>query len=704
MTESKPKLIASGKSNPCPICGRTRDGDCRITDDGQIVLCHRNFGTEEKAGWTYARVSKDGRCGVFTRTQQKETRQKGSTTYYYNDRQNNKLVAVRRIDNGDGSKDFFQLRYDSKTNAWLSGLGELDRSLIPVYRYTEVRQAIADGKPIFWVEGEACADSLWSLGIAATTSLGGSGAYRRYGFYKDDLDGAEIVICPDRDTEGIKYARNVHADFPSAKWLYVYPDSWEWKKLPENKGLDIADWINQENATPEIILKSIELKPRDFNADSYTIQVDPNGIKDLISSGKAQDLAKLEGDFKDLMSQVAKVQETQQEAQKAFFMKLLGRAYGIGDSVGKLWKQFNAAAKKFEPIPVQQFLGSVFDSRRWIVSKFIPSGTAMILYAESGVGKSLFIYYLVKCITQRMPFLGARTRFCKVLIIQTDEPTIDTHERLSVGGFDNCPDDSVFIESSWHFSQLNQLQEWVLEHKPGLVIIDSLTSCNKGELESEKDSSYGDVIYDLQEIANRSGATFLLLHHENKQGIIRGTTTIKSNPSEIIRLIKDKNICQSPTQRVLEVEKSRVGSFYKLLIELRPSDYSWTLIDNLDTDAVSTSSNQNLSVEIQGYLDAHNAERFSVSDLEKVLNYAYDPQSIRQECEALRRLGIITGESLLGQDLNGNKYRFWKYSSFDFQSSQSSPQPQSNAVKSIPNIPVKPIADINTDDIEVEEF
>lgn len=710
MTDSvqQQRLIASGRNNPCPVCDRVKDSDCRMTEDRSMVLCHQNLGLTIKDGWDYLKPTSDGRCGMFVKIKHKQIRQKGVQVYKYNDRNNKPLAGVKRFDNGDGTKDFFQIRYDAKTKSWVNGLSGIDRSLIPVYRYTEIRKAIADGKPIFWVEGESCADALWSIGMAATTSIGGSGAYHRYGSYKSDLDGAsEIIICPDRDQEGVKYARNVHSDFPHAKWLYPYPQSWEWKKLPKDKGLDIADWVTQDNASPADILASIENKPRDFASTEYTVQIDGNGFKSLINPiAKTQDLDKLENDFKSLMSKVASVQEVQQEAQKAFLMKLLGKASGVGDSLGKLWRQFHAEVKEFKPVDVLEFLGNTFNSRRWIISKFLPSGTVVILYAESGVGKSLFIYYMVKCITQRVPFLGARTRYGKVLIIQTDEPTIDTHERLSVGGFDNCPPNSVYVESEWHFSQIKQLKDWVLEHKPDLIIIDSLTSCNKGDLESEKDSSYGDVIYDLQKISNESGATFLLLHHENKQGIIRGTTTIKSNPSEIIRLLKDKEKCTTPTQRVVEVEKSRVGSFYKLLIELKPSDYSWQLIEDLGTDTVSSSSDQNLSVSIQAFLDDNNKERFTVSDLERALNHAYTPQTIRQECESLRRLGIITGESLLGQDLNGSKYRYWKYSSFDF-AGMPIPQNQSSAADiatiSTASLPAISI-DINADNLEVEEF
>ena len=31
-------MRSSGRNNPCPICGRTKDGDCRWTDD--VIFCH----------------------------------------------------------------------------------------------------------------------------------------------------------------------------------------------------------------------------------------------------------------------------------------------------------------------------------------------------------------------------------------------------------------------------------------------------------------------------------------------------------------------------------------------------------------------------------------------------------------------------------------------------------------------------------------
>ncbi len=141
------------------------------------------------------------------------------------------------------------------------------KSSIPIYRYPEIQQAIANNQPIFWVEGEKVADALWSIGIAATTSIGGSNGYTHWGTYKNDLKDANLVICPDRDEVGMKYAEQVFSDFPDAKWLYAFPKSPLWNiPLPRSGGLDIADWI-EDGATPQQILMSAESK-RDVQTKS----------------------------------------------------------------------------------------------------------------------------------------------------------------------------------------------------------------------------------------------------------------------------------------------------------------------------------------------------------------------------------------------------------------------------------------------------
>jgi len=66
--QSTRKLLNSSKSNPCPVCGRTKDGDCRISRDGKMVLCHQNFDhnkSDQPDLWHYNGSSSDDRCGVY---------------------------------------------------------------------------------------------------------------------------------------------------------------------------------------------------------------------------------------------------------------------------------------------------------------------------------------------------------------------------------------------------------------------------------------------------------------------------------------------------------------------------------------------------------------------------------------------------------------------------------------------------------------
>jgi predicted P-loop ATPase len=70
-------LKPSGKGNPCPICSRTKDGDCRI--GAELVLCHYGSSHHPPEGlrpgdthpggdgqqWAYTKDTSDGRAATF---------------------------------------------------------------------------------------------------------------------------------------------------------------------------------------------------------------------------------------------------------------------------------------------------------------------------------------------------------------------------------------------------------------------------------------------------------------------------------------------------------------------------------------------------------------------------------------------------------------------------------------------------------------
>ncbi|MGL5063776.1 MAG: DUF5906 domain-containing protein [Microcoleus sp.] len=250
----------SSKNNPCPVCDRTKDGDCRISLDGKLVLCHRNINHERTPQavlnqWHYLGETSDGRCGKYILKEddrtEKPIRPALARDWEYPARDGSKLVRVKRVDDGSGNKKIWQERWDGKR--WVRGLEGIDRADIPVYRYAEVRQSITDKKPIFLVEGEPCADLLWSLGLAATCNIGGGNKWQPSD--TSDLDGVQVVvIVPDRDKPGIKNADCLAKEFPGAQWLYPYPESAAWDNPPKADGLDVADWIADKKLTAADLL------------------------------------------------------------------------------------------------------------------------------------------------------------------------------------------------------------------------------------------------------------------------------------------------------------------------------------------------------------------------------------------------------------------------------------------------------------------
>jgi putative DNA primase/helicase len=75
-SSTRGNLAPSSKSNPCPVCGRTKDGDCRISHDGKMVLCHQNFEhskTQQPDLWHFNGSTSDGRCGIYVFKEQSES-------------------------------------------------------------------------------------------------------------------------------------------------------------------------------------------------------------------------------------------------------------------------------------------------------------------------------------------------------------------------------------------------------------------------------------------------------------------------------------------------------------------------------------------------------------------------------------------------------------------------------------------------------
>jgi hypothetical protein len=195
--------------------------------------------------------------------------------YIYTDRNGAPLIRVvkRYIKHGTDKK-IWQEHWQGQH--WVPGYGTVKTEEIPIYPYGQVLEAIASGNTIIHAEGEGVVDALWSQGIPAFCTIGGTAhtvsktlegikpnpeGLVRLKPALADLGNAPIVLAPDRDLPGVLHMELTGKQLNVVGWLYAYADSPLWQNLPTKHGLDLCDWIKDFNPTSQEILRLAQDKP-----------------------------------------------------------------------------------------------------------------------------------------------------------------------------------------------------------------------------------------------------------------------------------------------------------------------------------------------------------------------------------------------------------------------------------------------------------
>ena len=151
----------------------------------------------------------------------------------YKDEAGETLFVKRRFKtNTEKGKTYSLLRVDAAGRRH----GNMTGARIVPYRLPELINAREAGRAVYLVEGEKAADALVSIGVIATTSHAGAS------HWPEDITqyftGAVVIVVPDCDAPGWKYARKVvEALLPVAKAIRVLD-----LNLPE-LGDDAYEWV-----------------------------------------------------------------------------------------------------------------------------------------------------------------------------------------------------------------------------------------------------------------------------------------------------------------------------------------------------------------------------------------------------------------------------------------------------------------------------
>lgn len=243
----------------------------------------------------------------------------------------------------------------------------------------------------------------------------------------------------------------------------------------------------------------------------------------------------------------------------------------------------------------------------------------------------------------------------KSLIIQSDEPLVDTSEKLGVIGYQdaNLEPGTVAFWENWRFGHMKQLEDYVRKNRPSFVAIDSLTACLAGMDVDLVRSNAGDVIYGLRDIANQYKCSIIILHHLNKSGGLRDSTSFVDNVSEVVKLTKAENN-PDPNQFTMEWLKSRSGLTGKHYLQRDTLSYGWRY-------AGPASGSLDALDKVVNAVNMRKHQRLSRQEVASITG-SYEIAATGKMLEVARRQGLITSSFLHGP--NGERprvYHSWDY-------------------------------------------
>lgn len=170
--------------------------------------------------------------------------------WHYSDEEGVTLFIKQRFRTADAKgKDYKLIKVDEAGRRHAT-LG--DARIVP-YKLPELRDAISKGRYVYLTEGEKAADAIISLGSVATSSHAGSGTWPDA--ITEYFAGANVVILPDNDVPGWKYAKKAAAKLlPVAKSVRVVDlggedlgdDAYEWIYSQGKTRQDLADLVKAQ--------------------------------------------------------------------------------------------------------------------------------------------------------------------------------------------------------------------------------------------------------------------------------------------------------------------------------------------------------------------------------------------------------------------------------------------------------------------------
>jgi hypothetical protein len=212
---------------------------------------------------------------------------------------------------------------------------------------------------------------------------------------------------------------------------------------------------------------------------------------------------------------------------------------------------------------------------------------------------------------------------------------------------------------------MKQLEDYIRKERPSLIMIDSLTACLSGMNVDLAKSSAGDAIYGLRDMANSYSCSIVILHHLNKSGGLRDSTSFTDNVSEVVKLTRSESF--DPNEFAIEWLKSRSGLAGKHILKRDPLNYGWHYAGPVG------GSLEELN-QVVNVVNMRKTERFTKQQVAS-LSGSFDTNSTGKMLEVARRQGLIASSFQDGPNEEKLRlYHSWDYEATDWTIDTPTPE------------------------------
>ena len=157
--------------------------------------------------------------------------------------------------------------------------------------------------------------------------------------------------------------------------------------------------------------------------------------------------------------------------------------------------------------------------QRWLVTDFLPEDTLIVVAGQVGLGKTTACMDWAASVTNgRVPIIGGRREARNVLMLSNEDSEAHLRSMFTrLGG--NLSRLYVEDEDSdlpWGLGDVPALAAHIVELRPALVIIDSLTTHKPSKVDLNSHGDVAPMLVALRKLAAGHGTAIAVIHHTNK--------------------------------------------------------------------------------------------------------------------------------------------------------------------------------------------